>query len=152
MSTAAITPGKTIRTVDRNGMRGGAGISAVALLIGYAFAWGPIIPIVAAALGIGAGFGPKRGPLGALYRAGKKAFRLDIPVEPEEEAPPRFAQTVGFFFLAAASITYYAHHTFAAWILALMVVALQALLASTGICVGCEVYNLGRRLGRRSTA
>jgi len=152
MSTAAIPSGKTVRMVDRNGMRGGAGISAVVLLIGYAFAWGPIIPVVAVALGIGAMFGPKRGPLGALYRAGKKALRLDIPVEPEEEAPPRFAQTVGFFFLAAATITYYTHHTFAAWFLALIVVALQALLASTGICVGCEVYNLGRRFSRRGAA
>jgi hypothetical protein len=152
MSTAAIASGKTVRMVDRNGMRGGAGISAVALLIGYAFAWGPIIPIVAVALGIGAAFGPKRGPLGMLYRSGKIALRLDIPVEPEEEAPPRFAQTVGFFFLAAATITYYTHHHLGAWVLALIVVALQALLASTGICVGCEVYNLGRRFARRRAA
>jgi Domain of unknown function (DUF4395) len=151
MSTAAVASGKTLRMVDRNGMRGGAGISAVAILIGYAFAWGPIVPIVAAALGIGALFGPKRGPLGALYRTGKKTLKLDIPVEPEEEAPPRFAQAVGFVFLAAATITYYTHHTTGAWVLALIVVALQALLASTGICVGCEVYNLGRRFARKGT-
>ena len=36
--------------------------------------------------------------------------------------------------------------------LALIVAGLQGLLATTGICVGCEVYNLGRRLGSSRTA
>jgi Domain of unknown function (DUF4395) len=138
---------KQVRLIDRNGMRGGAGISAVALLVAFAVQWAPLIPVTAVALGIGSVFGPKRSPLGALYRAGKKALKLNIPVELEEEPPPRFAQTVGFVFLGAASLfTYIGGHTGVAWTLALIVAALQGLLAATGICVGCEVYNVGRRL------
>jgi hypothetical protein len=142
--------------IDRNGMRGGAGISAVALLIAFAFEWAPIIPIVGAALGVGSLFGVRRSPLGALYRFGKRTFKLDIPVEPEEEAPPRFAQTLGFVFLGAASLFVYvltnvARHDGIGWTLALLVAGLQGLLAATGICVGCEIYNVGRRM-RRATA
>ena len=146
MSTAAIATSKPPRMIDRNGMRGGAGISAVALLVAFALAWGPLIPIVAVALGVGSLFGPKRSPLGWLFRGLKKTLKLDIPVEPEEEAPPRFAQTLGFVFLTAGSIFFYAGgHTAVAWTLALLVAGLQGLLAATGICVGCEIYNFGRR-------
>jgi hypothetical protein len=146
----------TVRMIDRNGMRGGAGISAVALLLAFAFEWAPIIPIVGAALGVGSLFGVRRSPLGALYRAGKRTFKLNIPVEPEEEAPPRFAQTLGFVFLGLASLFVYltpgvARHNGIGWTLALLVAALQGLLAATGICVGCEIYNFGRRL-RKVTA
>jgi hypothetical protein len=146
----AVTASKPVRMVDRNGMRGGAGISAVALLVAFAFEWAPIIPIVGAALGVGSLFGVRRSPLGALYRAGKRALKLDIAIEPEEEAPPRFAQTLGFVFLGLGSLFVYAltsvgHHDGIGWTLALLVAALQGLLAATGICVGCEIYNFGRR-------
>lgn len=146
---SSTTVSKPVRMVDRNGMRGGAGISAVALLGGFLFAWGPIIPIVGVALGIGSLFGPKAGPLGMLYRWAKGFFKLSIPVEPEEEAPPRFAQTLGFVVLGAGSLFFYvAGSTGVGWVLALLVAGLQALLAATGICVGCEIYNFGRRFRR----
>lgn len=149
MTTAATAQTHSVRMIDRNGVRGGAAISVVALLAGFAVQWSPIVPIIAAALGIGAAFGLRRSPLGALYRAGKKAFKLSIPVELEEEPPPRFAQTLGFVFLAAGSaFLYAADSAVVGWTLGLLVAALQALLAATGICIGCEMYNLGRRIAK----
>ena len=69
--------------VDKNGMRGGAGLSAVLLLVGFVFQWRAMVPAIGAALAIGSLFGLRYSPLGATYRFVKKAFRLSIPVEPE---------------------------------------------------------------------
>jgi hypothetical protein len=139
--------------VDRNGMRGGAAISAVVLVVAFVLGWRGAVPAIAAALAIGPLFGMKRSPLGASYRTLKSGFKLSIPVEPEEEAPPRFAQVVGFIFLAAASIAFWPFKEHAlGWALTLIVAALQTLLATTGICVGCEVYNFGRRFSSKAAA
>lgn len=140
----------TVKMVDKNSVRGGAAVSVVVLLVGYLFDARWVVPIVGVALGVGAFFGLPRSPLGAIYRAGKKALNLKIPVEPEEASPPRFAQTLGFAFLAASTIGFYLlDSSVTGWALALMVAGLQALLAATGICVGCELYLLGKRLAAK---
>jgi hypothetical protein len=141
--------------IDRNGMRGGAAVSVVALVVAYLVGYSSVagravVVAVAIALGIGSIFGPRRSPLGAIYRAVKKALKLDIPVEPEDEGPPRFAQTLGFVFLVASSSALFAGARAAGWALALLVAGLQALLAVTGICVGCEMYLIGKRLSAKS--
>ena len=139
--------------VDRNGMRGGAGISAVVLLVAYLLDWRAAVPVVGGALAIGALLGLRYSPLGASYRFLKKTFKLRIPVEPEVEPPPRFAQLLGFAVLGLGTVGFYAvgSPTFG-WACALLVTALQTLLAVTGICVGCELYLVGKRLGARSAA
>jgi hypothetical protein len=124
------------------------------LIAAYLFAYESVggrvvVACVAVALGIGSIFGPRRGPLGAIYRAIKRALGLKIPVEPEDEAPPRFAQTLGFVFLTASSIALFAGSLIVGWTLALIVAGLQALLAVTGICVGCEMYLIGKRLSAK---
>lgn len=141
--------------VDRNGMRGGAAISAVVLLLGWILFYnsevaGAIVTgLVAAALGTGSIFGPRRSLLGVAYLAIKKTFGLRIPVEPEPAAPPRFAQTLGFVFTAAATVSIALGAVAVGWALGLIVAALQALLAATGICIGCEMYLLGKRFAAR---
>ena len=140
------------RMVDRNGMRAGAGISAVVLLAGFVFkpAGDVVVPIVAVALGIGAVFGLRYSPLGAIYRAAKKLLGLKVPVDPEEESPPRFAQLLGFVFLTLATLFLYATGSdVVGWTLALLVAGLQTLLAATGLCVGCEIYLYGKRIAAK---
>src|SRR2546422_11124923 len=95
------------RMIDRNGMRGGAGISAIVLAVAAVLDWHAAVPAIAVALGIGAFFGLRYSPLGATYRFIKKAFKLQIPVEPEEEPPPRFAQLLGFVVLTIGTVGYY---------------------------------------------
>lgn len=139
--------------IDRNAHRWGAGISAVALLVGYALDWQPIVPIIGGALAIGVFFGLRYSPLGATYRFVKRTFKLGIPVVPEEEPPPRFAQLMGFAMLGLGTIGFYPLDSrVMGWTFGLIVAALQTLLAVTGICVGCEMYLFGKRLSARSAA
>lgn len=135
------------RMIDRNGHRWGAGISAVVLLAAFLFDWRASVPVMAGVLLVGPLLGLQASPLGATYRLMKGVLRLRIPVVAEEEAPPRFAQAVGFVFLAVGTLGFYAVESDAlGWTFALIVAALQTLLAATGICVGCEVYLIGKRL------
>lgn len=135
--------------IDRNGHRWGATVSAVLLLIAFVFqpTLDLAVPAVALILGVSSAFGLRFSLLGLIYRAAKRAFNLEIPVEPEEESPPRFAQLVGFIFLAVASVGLFVMDSATVgWTLALIVAALQTLLGVTGICVGCEIYLYGKRL------
>lgn len=135
------------RMVDRNSMRAGAGISAVVLLVAFVLQWHLAVVAMAIALGMGSLLGLRYSPLGATYRLVKKTLRLGVPVEPEEEPPPRFAQTLGFAVLAVASIVFVLTDATngVAWGLTLIVAFLQGLLAATGLCVGCEIYLYTRR-------
>jgi hypothetical protein len=139
------------RMIDRNGHRWGAAISAVVLYGGLIFDAHWVAPLVCAVLAVGVLFGLRYSPLGATYRFVKRTFKLDIPVEPEEEPPPRFAQLMGFAFLLVASFGFYSISNAAlGWTFTMIVAALQTLLAATGICVGCEVYLIGKRFSARS--
>ncbi len=141
------------RMVDRNGMRGGAGISAIVLAIAAILGWHAVVPVMAGVLAIGAFFGLRYSPLGGTYRLIKKTLKLQIPVEPEEEPPPRFAQLLGAIVLSIGTIGFYAFSSAAVgWTCTLIVLALQTLLAVTGLCVGCELYLYGKRLSARSAA
>ena len=137
------------RMVDKNGMRGGAGLSAVLLLVGFVFQWRAMVPVIAVALAIGSLFGLRYSPLGGAYRFIKRTFKLNVPVEPEEEPPPRFAQTLGFVVSGLASLLFIPGWNAAGWTLALLVAGLQGLLATTGLCVGCEIYLYTQRLRAR---
>lgn len=137
------------RQVDKNSMRGGAGISAVLLLVAFLIDSAILVPVVALALAIGAIFGLRASPLGAAFRLLKRVARLSIPIEPEDEPPPRFAQAVGVVFLGASVVAFAADARPLAWTLALIVAALQTLLAGTGLCIGCEMYLLGKRLSSK---
>lgn len=137
--------------VDSVGMRFGAGLSAVVLVAGFVLGdtGAIVIPVVAVALGIGSMFGPARSPMSLLFKALRPiAFSRFAPA-PEPASPPRFAQTIGFAFLGAASAFAAAGSMGVAWALVLIVAALQTLLAVTGICVGCEMYIVMKKLGAR---
>lgn len=140
------------RVIDRNGHRFGAALSAVGLIAAYLVDWRPIAPVMTVIFAIGVLFGLRYSPMGATYRALKRVFKLSMPIVPEEEAPPRFAQTMGLVFMAIATLGFY---TFswgdATWVLVFIVAALQALLGVTGICVGCEMYLIGKRVSARAS-
>jgi hypothetical protein len=66
--------------------------------------------------------------------------------ELEDARPPRFANVVGAVFLAAAATAYATGFVFLGTVLAGMVAALALLAATTGLCVGCEIYKLAARM------
>src|SRR5918995_448539 len=64
----------------------------------------------------------------------------------EDSRPPRLANAIGTFVLGSAAISWWVGAPVAGTVLASVVAALALLSASTGLCVGCEVYRLGARL------
>jgi hypothetical protein len=127
------------KPIDPRGPRTNQAVLAVALLVGFLLDWRPVIPVFAAVLFLGAAFGPRYGPVLRFY-ADVIRPRLAPPAELEDPRPPRFAAAVGVVFLGAASAALLAGATGVAWVLALVVAALAGLAATTGICVGCEMY------------
>jgi Domain of unknown function (DUF4395) len=99
----------------------------------------------AVVFGIGAFLGLKYAPYGLVYRALVRP-RLGPPKEMEEEAPPRFAQGVGFAF-SIIGIIGYATGLTALGMVAVAFALLAAFLnAAFGLCLGCEMYVLIRRV------
>ena len=66
--------------------------------------------------------------------------------EIEDARPPRFANIVGAVFLTSATFAYAAGLSTLGTILGGMVAALALLAATTGLCVGCEMYKLVAKL------
>lgn len=133
-----------IRPIDPRGPRFNQAVLAVALLGGFVVDWRWVIPAWAVVLGLGALFGPQVGPFLRLY-AELIRPRLGPPRHLEDPRPPRFAAAVGSAFLVAASVALLAGAPGVAWALAVIVAALAALAATTGVCVGCEIWRFGAR-------
>jgi hypothetical protein len=114
-------------------------VLAIALLGGFLVDWRPVVPLFALVLLAGAALGPKYGPFLALYAKVIRP-RLAPPHEMEDPRPPRFSAAMGVAFLGAGTLAFAAGAQGVGWGLALMVAALAALSATTGICVGCEIY------------
>jgi hypothetical protein len=64
----------------------------------------------------------------------------------EDARPPRFANMLGLVFLGGATVLYYSGAETVAWALGLLVAGLALLAATTGLCMGCEMYRLSARL------
>lgn len=86
-------------------------------------------------------------PYGNVFRWTKRRFDLGPPPATEPEGPPRFAQLCGFLVASVALGLFLLGAATAGWVAVGVVLALSLLLALTGICVGCEVYLVGQRLG-----
>lgn len=139
MMAAAPTP------IDPRGPRFNQGVLATALVLGFLVDVWLVAPIFAVVLFLGAAFGPRYGPVLRFYQDVVRP-RLGTPTEMEDPRPPRFASTIGTIFLTAATIVFVTGPASVAWALALVVAALAALAAATGICIGCEMYVLLARL------
>jgi len=98
-------------------------------------------------LALSASFGTRWFLPGRPWPFVRRALRLG-PTEPEHEYPPRFAQALGATFIGvgalffAAAFASFGGLAAVGWAFVLAVAALQALLAATGVCVGCRLYFL----------
>jgi hypothetical protein len=131
--------------VDPRGQRFSA-VLTVAVLVAVLItssAW--LLAVQAVVFGIGAFLGLKYAPYGLIYRALVRP-RIGPPKELEDEAPPRFSQGVGLVFSIIGVIGYAAGLTplgMAATAAALLAAFLNA---AFGLCLGCEMYVLIRRV------
>ncbi len=138
--------------IDPRGPRFAAALTTIVLIAALATASAWLVAAQAVVFGIGAVFGMRAAPYGVIYRLAL-APRLGPPREREREAPPRFAQGVGLVFAATGAAGY------AAGLAPLGIAATCAALAAAflnaafGLCLGCELYVLIRRIvpGRQVT-
>lgn len=138
-------PGKPPpKPIDPRGPRFNQAVLAVSLLAGFVFDWRPVVPAFAVVLLLGAAGGSKWGPFLRLY-AGVIRPRLAPPAMLEDPRPPRFAASMGVAVLTLASLAFLADAPGLAWGLALLVAALAGLSATTGLCVGCEIWLFSAR-------
>lgn len=138
--------------IDPRQPRLGQGITGAALLAAFLLDQQLVLPVLAVILAAASLGGPGLNPYALLFRAVRSAGWLGPPRKLEEAAPPRFSNTLGFGFLTVASLAYYVPDDpmrTLAWGLGLLVSALALLAATTGLCVGCELYVFVRRIATR---
>jgi len=137
----------TSQQIDPRGPRFAAGITTVVLAVVLITSWWPLLAAQAVVFAAGAVFGLRFSPYGALYRVTVQP-RLGPATEREDEAPPRFAQAVGFVF-AVTGVIGYASGLTTLGIVATAAALLAAFLnVAFNFCLGCEAYLLIKRLGR----
>jgi hypothetical protein len=135
--------------IDVRGPRFGAvlttAVLAVALVVQGPVGWG-LVAWQWLAFAISTVAGLAWSPYGNLFRWVKRRFDLGPPPATELEGPPRFAQACGLAVLSVALVLAAVGAAAAAWVAVGVVLALSALLAATGLCIGCELYVRGQRL------
>lgn len=152
MTTTAAAPSTTRTQIDPRGPRFGAAVTTVVLAV--------TLPLIGTTLGtiliawqtlvfaLGAIVGLSAQPYGVLYRRVVRP-RLSAPTELEDQAPPRFAQAVGLVFLAVALVAVLLGATLVATVAVAFALAAAFLNAVFGLCLGCEMYLIGKRLTSR---
>ena len=130
------------RRIDPRAQRFGAGVSAVILAAAFLGAAPVLALLVGLNLAVSAAFGTRFFLPGRMWPAVRRALRLGPPAELEHEYPPRFAQALGATFIGLGAIAFALGAAPLGWVLVGAVAALQVLLATTGICVGCRLYVL----------
>jgi hypothetical protein len=131
--------------IDPRGPRFGAVITMIvfAVVLVTGSAW--LLAAQALCFAVGTFFGLPRSPYGLLYRWLVRP-RLGPPRELESAVPPRFAQGLGLVISIVGVIGY------AAGVTALGMAAAAAGLVAAflngifGLCLGCEMYLLIRRI------
>jgi hypothetical protein len=130
------------RLIDPRGQRFGAGFSAVALVAAVVLQSWLLVALVAIALGVSSLTGTQNFVFGRPWPTVRRWLRLGPPAYQEPEFGPRFAQALGFLFLAFGAVLVAAGLTPVGWLPVLAVIGLQTLLAVTGYCLGCRLYGL----------
>src|SRR6185436_8661373 len=88
--------------------------------------------------------GVQRTPVASLFRAVVRP-RLAPPAQLEDPEPPRFAQGVGLVFALVALAGFLSGAATLGYVATGFALVAALLNATIGLCVGCEVYLLGRR-------
>src|SRR5207302_143137 len=137
-------PYRDTDVIDARAPRTNQAIVGTLSLLAVLTGWWPILGIVGAQLAVGLRFGRRYCLPCLLYFEVIQPRLGEGPIE--DSRPPRFANMVGVAFLTAASVAYAIGAVAAGAILGGIVAALALLAATTGLCVGCELYRIGARL------
>ena len=132
--------------IDVRGPRFSAAITFVVLMLAYLLSSPWLLAAQVVVFAVAAIAGLRWSPYGNVFRFLKRRLDWGPPPATEPEAGPRFSQLMGLLFSGGGLLAIALGATGVGWALVLIVIALSGLLALTGLCVGCEVYALGRRL------
>ncbi|MGK5684659.1 DUF4395 domain-containing protein [Actinoplanes sp. URMC 104] len=134
--------------LDPRGQRFAATVTSLVLVVVLATGWGWLALAQMLVFAVTAA-DPRLGPYAYVYRAFVLP-RLGPPRETEPAAPVRFAQLVGFGFLAVASVGYLAGLPTLGVVFAALGLLAAFLNAAFGLCLGCEAYLAIKRMSARS--
>jgi hypothetical protein len=142
--TRSADPWRDTDVIDERAPRTNQCVVGVVALAGAAFGWPLLWALMALQLLIGLTLGRQWCLPCRLY------FQVLQPLigegRLEDSRAPRLANQMGFAFLSTASILWWAGAEGAATAVGLLVAALALLAASTGFCLGCELYRLQAHL------
>lgn len=137
-------PWRDIDVIDERAPRFNQAVVGTVALLGAVFGWPLAWALTSAQLLIGLTIG-RRFCLTCLAY-----FELIQPRfgegRLEDSRPPRLANAMGTAFLGAAALVWWLGSPTLGIALGAIVAALALLAATTGFCVGCEIYRLGARL------
>lgn len=130
---------QTLQKVDHSAFKTNQIIIIALNVLAFVFALPILAVVVALAMGIGSLI--KKPGFGFVYSSLLKPRGWMKPdVLDDNPEPHRFAQFVGFLFMAAGSTALFLGSALLGWTLVWIVVALAALNAFGGFCVGCAMY------------
>ncbi|HUG85899.1 MAG TPA: DUF4395 domain-containing protein [Euzebya sp.] len=144
MSTTS--PTREPLQIDVRGPRFSAALTSAVLVTAYLLQSEVVLALQLAVFAVAGIAGLRWSPYGNVFRLLKRRLDLGPPPATEPEAGPRFSQIMGLLVTGAGLLAVLSGSTGLGWALVLVVVALSALLAVTGICVGCEMYALGQQV------
>jgi hypothetical protein len=134
--------------IDPRGQQFAAAVTSVVLVAVLLTAPGPLgialLAAQAALFGTAVARGVQRTPVAGLFRAVVRP-RLAPPAHLEDPEPPRFAQGVGLVFALVGLAGFLSGATALGYVATGFALVAALLNATIGLCLGCEVYLLGRR-------
>jgi hypothetical protein len=137
-------PYRDTDVIDARAPRTNQAIVGTLSLVAVVTGWWPILGVLAGQLAIGLLFGRRYCLPCLLYFEVIQPRIGEGPIE--DSRPPRFANVVGAIFLGGATLAYLAGIAIVGQALGLIVAGLALLAATTGLCVGCEIYRFAARL------
>jgi hypothetical protein len=139
-SAPTADPYKDTDVIDARAPRFNQATVAVLAIVALLTGWWWLLALLALQLLVGLTFGRRFCLPCAAY------FRFVQPRvgegRVEDARPPRFANQIGAVALSAATVAHLAGFPAVGTALGLVVAALAGLAATTGLCVGCELYRL----------
>ena len=137
------------KQIDPRGPRFGAALTTVVLAVVLISMPSPIATLLLVlqtiVFGLGAFVGLHVQPYGIMYRK-LIARRLGSPKELEDAQPPQFAQLVGFVFAVIGLVGLLTGATIVGQIAVGFALGAAFLNAAFGICLGCEMYVMGKKV------
>ncbi|MBL8924328.1 MAG: DUF4395 family protein [Myxococcaceae bacterium] len=142
--TLALSINQDLSVVDARAPRFNQTVVALGATLAVATGFWPILTVLGVQLAVSVLFGRQYCLPCVFY------FQVVQPrwgVGPlEDSRGPRFANILGALFLLSASLAYVAGFVTVGLALGSMVAVLATLAATTGLCVGCEVYKVIARV------